>query len=132
MCKKLIKKYEDCDRRRLYEIVTGDETWIKFSEPERKERSKAWLPKNSIPLTKPRPDFREEKVLYSIFFDAYGPVAQIPVPKGGKMNGDFYSSKCLREVEDFTKPEDQALALVELSFSTIMPGPMSPSLPDKL
>ena len=101
--KKLIKKYEDCDTRRLYEIVTGDETWIKFSEPERKERSKAWLPKNSIPLTKPRPDFREEKVLYSIFFDAYGPVAQIPVPKGGKINGDFYSSKCLREVEDFYK-----------------------------
>ena len=29
--KKLIKKYEDCDTRRLYEIVTGDETWIKFS-----------------------------------------------------------------------------------------------------
>ena len=34
-----------------------------------------------------------------MFFDAYGPVAQIPVPKGERLNGEFYANKCVREVE---------------------------------
>ena len=51
--KKLLAEYEHCDPRRLYEIVTGDETWIKFTETTRKQQSKYWLPKNSYTLKRP-------------------------------------------------------------------------------
>ena len=50
-----------------------------------------------------RPEFREPKVLSSIFFDSCGPVAQIPVPKGGRMTSEFYAENCFGEVETFYK-----------------------------
>ncbi|KAI6658714.1 Transposase [Oopsacas minuta] len=44
-------------------------------------------------------DFRAPKVLYCIFFDGLGPVAQIPVPKGQTLKGQFYADVVLPEVE---------------------------------
>ena len=46
-------------------------------------------------------DFRAPKVLYCIFFDGLGPVAQIPVPKGQTLTGQFYADVVLPEVEKF-------------------------------
>ena len=37
--------------------------------------------------------------MYFIFFDGYGKVAQIIVPKGQTITGNFYTNQCLREVE---------------------------------
>ena len=55
--------------------------------------------KGDGPPLNPRPNFIDQKVLYSIFFDAHGPVAQIIVPKGRTINRDFYANNCLSEVE---------------------------------
>ena len=38
---------------------------------------------------------KERKVLYCIFFDGLGPVAQIPVPKGKTLNEQFTLMCCL-------------------------------------
>ena len=114
MCaRKLLSEYQDADPRRLSEIITGDETWIRYNEPQSKEINKVWVLKGERPpvnqlsrfhLQKSRfhlqnPDFRDQKVLYSIFFDAHGPVAQIIIPKGSTITGDFYVNSCLSEVE---------------------------------
>ena len=80
---------EDADPRRLSEIITDDETWIRYNEPQSKERNTVWVLKGERPPVNPRPDFRDQKVLYSIFFDAHGPVAQIIIPKGSTITGDF-------------------------------------------
>ena len=50
---------------------------------------------------KARPDFREPKVLYIIFFDVYGPITQNPVPKGVRMTGEFYAENFPRESDIF-------------------------------
>ena len=42
----LLQIYDGCDDRRLFEIVTGDETWISFFEPEGKENNKVWIGEN--------------------------------------------------------------------------------------
>ena len=100
MCaRKLLSEYQDADPRRLSEIITGDETWIRYNEPQSKERNKVWVLKGERPPVNPRPDFRDQKVLYSIFFDAHGPVAQIIIPKGSTITGDFDVNSCLSEVE---------------------------------
>ena len=99
LCEKMLSEYKDSDPRRLAEIVTGDETWIRYDEPLSKERNKVWVVKGEAPPLNPSPDFRDQKVLYSIFFDAHGPVAQIIVPKGKTITGDFYVNSCLSEVE---------------------------------
>ena len=47
---------------------------------------------------RPRSDFRAKKVIYAIAFDAYGSVAQVCVPKGQNVTGDFYCTHVLAEV----------------------------------
>ena len=95
----LLAQYELADPRRICEIITGDESWIRYDEPLSKERNKIWVLKGDGPPLIPRPDFRDQKVLYSIFFDAQGPVAQIIVPKGKTITGEFYANNCLSEVD---------------------------------
>ena len=45
MAKENLTIYERCDPRRLLEIVTGDETWIQFKPPIRKQDGRVWLKK---------------------------------------------------------------------------------------
>ena len=99
MAKENLRIYERCDPRRLLEIVTGDETWIQFKPSIRKQDGRVWLKKGEVPPAVCVSDFRAPKVLYCIFFDGLGPVAQIPVPKGQTLTGQFYADVVLPEVE---------------------------------
>ncbi|KAI6651357.1 Transposase [Oopsacas minuta] len=99
IAKKLLEKYDQCDERRLFEICTGDETWIRYSEPTRKEQNKLWIVKGSSPPALPRPDHWATKVMYTIFFDAHGPVCRICTPKGQTVTGHFYATVVLPGIE---------------------------------
>ena len=46
MAKDLLKKYKNCDKRRLSELFTGDETWVYYFEPQRRVNNKQWLRKD--------------------------------------------------------------------------------------
>ena len=48
---------------------------------------------------KPRADFRAKKVLYAIAFDAYGPLAQVCVPKVETVTRKFYSEQVITALE---------------------------------
>ena len=66
----LLSMYENCDPRHVDELVTGDETWLYYSEPLRKamEKKKAWVPKGwDTPQIVRRCSF-EKNVCYTIFF----------------------------------------------------------------
>ena len=86
---------------RLFEIVTGDKTWVRYSEPLSKEANKIWIAKGQDTPMIPRHDFRNPKVMYCIFFYSYGPVCQICVPKDTTITGSFCLNECLSEVEKF-------------------------------
>ena len=51
------------------------------------------------------------KVLYCIFFDGLGSVAQIPLPKGQTLTGQFYADVVLPEVEKFYRPRTETRGL---------------------
>ena len=42
----LLAVYEHCNERRLFDIVTGDETWVSFFEPDGKENNKVLIGQN--------------------------------------------------------------------------------------
>ena len=44
----LLQIYDGCDDKRLCEIVTGDQRWISFFEPEGKENNKVWIGENGL------------------------------------------------------------------------------------
>ena len=43
IAKKHLQTYKNCRPDRLYNICMGDETWIYFCEPQRKEANKMWV-----------------------------------------------------------------------------------------
>ena len=94
---KLLSEFDRADSRRLFEIVTGDETWERYYEPFSKEANKVRLRKGANPPMIPRYDFRTPKVMYCIFFDSHGSECQICVPKNQTITSSFYINQCLAE-----------------------------------
>ena len=43
---RLLHIYENCDQKRLNEIIKGYETWAHYFEPKYKAQNKAWVPKD--------------------------------------------------------------------------------------
>ena len=90
-----------CDPRRLEEIVTGDETWIYYFQPDSKAKKKVWVSsEGDRPVIACRCK-TSNHMLYAIFFDSKGPVLQIPVPKGCSVTGKFYRESVLIQLVDF-------------------------------
>ena len=126
-CQKLILQFEKFDVRRLYEIATIDETWKYYSQPKSKEKFKCWLHPDEPRPKKSRPDFRAKKVMYAIAFDAFGPVAQVYVPKGQNVTGNFYCTQVSQKLKNTTQILDREPVLVELSFYMIMRVAIKPN-----
>lgn len=94
----LLRMYKDCDPRRLREIVTGDETWVYFFEPENKENNKVWIGESDERPQIARRSRTVRRVMYALFFDSDGIVARVPVPAGSTVTGTFYKEKVLSAV----------------------------------
>ena len=71
---------------------------LRFIMPIRKKEATVCLGKGEMPPAVTVSDFCIEKVLFCIFFDALGPVAQIHLPKGQTLAGNFYTTVVLQEV----------------------------------
>ena len=91
----LLQIYYGCDDKRLCEIVTGDETWISFFEPEGKENNKVWILENEARPQIARRSRSVKRVLYTLFFDARGIEARIPVPEHKTVTGIYYAEQVL-------------------------------------
>ena len=83
----LLQIYDGCDNKCLCEIVTGDETWISFFEPEGKENNEVWIGENGARPQIARRSRSVKRVLYALFFDARGIVARNPVPEHKTVTG---------------------------------------------
>ena len=97
--KLLLKKYKSCDKKRLSELLTGDETWVYFFEPQRRVDNKQWIKKGQPRPTIAKRSRSAKKVMYAIFFNSNGPVAQIPTPNGKTVTGKFYRDTVLKQVK---------------------------------
>ena len=58
------------------------------------------MAKGAAPPAIPRPDHWGRKVMYTIFFDAHGPVCQICTPKGRTVTGNFYATVVLPTIKN--------------------------------
>ena len=87
--------YDGCDDKCLCEIITGDEAWISFFEPEWKENNKVWIVENGARPQIAHRSRSVKHVLYALFFDASGIVARIPVPEHKTVTGIYYAEQVL-------------------------------------
>ena len=87
----LLDMYRREGRRMIGRIITGDETWVHYYEPESKRDSMQWIKKGDPSPTKFRAERSVGKVLYVVFWDSQGIILMHPVPRGQTINASYYS-----------------------------------------
>ena len=91
-------RFKNQDFHRLREVVTGDETWLFFFEPDNKLNNKMWVGEKSE-----RPVVAHwcrivRSVMHALFFDSDGIVAHVSVPENCSVTRTFYHDFILSAV----------------------------------
>lgn len=73
-------------------LITVDETWIHYYDPDSKQQSQQWLPRGSNPPLKARVTPSLGKVMATIFWDATGILLIDYLQKGLTINAQYYGS----------------------------------------
>src|ERR1700729_3253314 len=79
-CQQLLKK---CQSKNFLEtMVTVDETWVHYNDPESKIASMQWKTPGSPTPVKPRAQKSAGKVMLTVFWDAKGVLLKDYLPRG--------------------------------------------------
>lgn len=76
--------------RFLDRVVTTDETWLNYFDPESKRESMVWKRPGSPPPKKAKVVKSAKKVMYIFFMDNKGMLLQHAVPSGMTVNKSYY------------------------------------------
>ena len=93
--KTILRRFEKAGDNFLNRIITTDETWPFYCEPETKQQSRQWKLSDSSPLKKARMSRSMGKHMFIVFYDIKGVILSHAVPKGQSINVMF-NSKVLR------------------------------------
>lgn len=91
LCQEYIDRYSEEGDQFLNSIITCDETWVHFFEPESKQQSSVWKHPTSPSPVKARVSKSAGKVMMIIFCDSQGIVLQHTVPDKTTVNAEYYS-----------------------------------------
>lgn len=97
-CQKMIADYQNGTSKRIFDIVTGDESWIYQFDPELKTQSTVWVFPNEEPPTKIKRARSVGKKMIASFFSASGHVATITLEDRRTVNSEWYTTQCLPQV----------------------------------
>lgn len=97
-CRKNIERFDRGQSNHVYDIVTGDETWIYCYEPESKQQSAQWVFPDEDKPTKVKRGRSASKQMVASFFGRTGHVATVALPPDSTVNAEWYTTQCLRAV----------------------------------
>ena len=97
-CQFMLTKFDGGRSKRVWDIVTGDQTWIYEYDPETKQQSSVWLSPGETPPQKCKPAKSASKQMIVFFFCKSGHVASIPLLERKTVNAEWYINTCLPEV----------------------------------
>ena len=89
-CCRELRQMCESDQTFFERIVTGDETWIHYYEPETKQQSMEWRHPSSPKPKKFRCERSANKLLAVVFWDIHGVILIVFLPRGETMNSDRY------------------------------------------
>jgi histone-lysine N-methyltransferase SETMAR len=91
-CLELLARYSAEGDDFLFRIITGDESFLYYYQPESKQSSKEWKRADSPPPTKLKQAKSVGKVLYSFFWDHKGIILKEPTPAGVTITKEYYAN----------------------------------------
>lgn len=95
ICQENLAKLES-GQWRMYDIITGDETWIYHRAIQSKQSNMTWCDEDTAPTTVVRRSQYEHKNMFVIFFRSTGPEFIHMVETGNTISGDYYKNNCLK------------------------------------
>lgn len=90
VCQMLLDRYEAEGDDFLDRIVTGDECWVHYFQPESKRASKQWRHSSSPPPKKFRVTSSVGKLMLTLFWDRKGPILEHYMTRGSTVTSASY------------------------------------------
>jgi len=90
-CEELLRRFEREGDGFLVRIITEDETWVHFHQPETKRASKEWCHSSSPKPNKFRTEPSAGKVMLTLFWDEKGVILEHYTPRGTTVTSASYS-----------------------------------------
>ncbi|GFU40787.1 putative mariner transposase [Nephila pilipes] len=97
-CKEMLEKYIQGTSKAVYNIYTGDESWIYAYELETKQQSTVWVFQDEAKPTKVVRGRSTSKQMIACFFGINGHVATVALEQRRMVNSEWYMTICLPEV----------------------------------
>ena len=94
----MFKKFDGGRPKRVYDIITGDESCFYYYNPETKRQSQVWLARNDRSPSKVRRQRSVGKHMFAISFTKSGFNAIIPLANGKTVTVKWYTEECLSNV----------------------------------
>ena len=90
-CSTFLRKFRAGGERWLDRIITTDETWLHYFDPETKQESSVWKHRGSPAPKKARVSKSMGKHMFIFFADRHGMILTHAVQSGRTVNADYYS-----------------------------------------
>ncbi|CAG9132342.1 unnamed protein product [Plutella xylostella] len=97
-CRSALQRFNGGSSNAVYNIVSGDESWIYSYEPERKHQSAVWVFEGEVKPTKVIRSRSVSKKMVASFVSKTSHVATIPLQEQRTVTADWYTTVCLPEV----------------------------------
>ena len=98
LCKEILEKDDGGVSKLVYNIVTGDESWIYAYEPETNQQSIVWIFEPEPNETKVVCGKITSKQMVACLFSKTGHVATVPFEHRRTVNPEWYTTICLPKV----------------------------------
>lgn len=94
----MLAKFDAGRSKSVDNILTGDETWVYFYDPETKQQSRQWVTSEEDAPLKFRRERSVGKVMAAVFFRRCGILQPVLLEHGATVTADWYCGVCLPQV----------------------------------
>ena len=97
-CTHMLRKFDGGRSPHVWDIVTGDETWVYQYDPETKQQSAVWVFLDENQPVKCKRNRRASQQMIACFFANFGRVATIPLEDRKTVTADWYVNHRLPKI----------------------------------
>ena len=97
-CNKFLEKYDNKNEKNIYNIITGDETWLRFWDPKVGNNAKIWQINGLDNFEARIKSIRDEKIMASVFFTKSGNICISILEENKTANAMWYRDYCLKSM----------------------------------
>ena len=115
ICKQNLANFES-NRWRLYDVITGDESWFYHRKISSKQSNASWVSEGEKARTVVRRGRFDRKTMFSIFFKSNGPVCITYLEGGKTIDHETYIDSCLKPIVSFINEQRPQSSTKNIKF----------------